>query len=72
MSIKNERLKRFQLQEAANYVYLAQKHVDDLQKIYDATNSNLSMAKMQLTEYERRLKEAEENYVKSLESLLGS
>ena len=53
------------LQEAASYVYLAKKHVEELQQIYDAANSSLSMAKMQLNEFERRLEEVQENYSKS-------
>ena len=58
------------LQEAVGYVHLSQKHVSDLQQIYDAANSSLHMAKIQLSEFERRLKEAEENYCKSTK--LGS
>lgn len=64
MSKKILHLQLKKLQEAVGYVHLAQKHVSDLQHIYDSANSSLSMAKMQLNEFERRLKEAEEDYRK--------
>lgn len=67
MSINTDTSPIVKMQEAVGYVHLAQKHVSDLQQIYDAANSSLSMAKMQLNEFERRLKEREEDYRKSTE-----